>query len=47
MSEFIGIRRARVLGQGRVGTKDIEVDKTVFNTKDEWFRHSSQLDVVG
>ena len=47
VSEFIGIRRARVLGQGRVGTKDIEVDKTVFNTKDEWFSHSSQWDVVG
>ena len=47
IGEFIGIRRAKVLGQGKVGNKLIEVDKEVFNTKEEWFSHTSQWDAVG
>ena len=47
IGEFIGIRRAKVLGQGKVGNKLIEVSKEVFNAKKEWFSHTSQWDAVG
>ena len=47
VGEYIGIRRAKTAGRGRVGNRDIEVSNQVFNTKEEWYSHTSQWDVVG
>ena len=47
VGEYIGICRAKTAGRGRVGNRDIEVSSQVFNTKEEWYSHSSQWDVVG
>ena len=47
VSEFLGIRRAKTFGQGRVGREIREVNNEVFNTKEEWYSHTSQWDVVG
>ena len=42
ISEFIGIRKAKTLGQGRVGSKEMKISTDVFNTKEEWYSHTSQ-----
>ena len=47
VGEYIGIRKAKTTGRGRVGNRDIEIDNQVFNSKEEWYSHTSQWDTVG
>ena len=47
VSEFIGIRKAKTSGKAKVEGKEMKLAKEVFNSKEEWFSHSSQWDVVG
>ena len=47
VSEFAAIRRAKTVGKAHFNGKEVEVETTIYNTKDEWFSHTSQWDVVG
>ena len=47
VGEFLNIRKAKVLGTTRMKGKEVEVQREVYNNKDEWFSHCSQWDTVG
>ena len=47
VKESIRIRKAKINGRATLQGKEIEVDKEVFNTKEEWYSHTSMWDTVG
>ena len=46
LSEFSAIRRLKTQGVAQINGKEIEISKEVFNSKEEWFSHVGQWDVV-
>ena len=47
VNEFIRIRRAKCSGQARIQGERTKVAREVFNSKEEWYSHVSQRDIVG
>ena len=47
VKEMIEIKKAKSQGVARINGKEEKVNKEVFNTKDEWYSHTSMWDVVG
>ena len=47
LSEFSAIRKAKCKGLADFNGKEINISKSIFNTKEEWFSHISHWDVVG
>ena len=46
VNEFIRIRRAKCSGQARIQGERTKVAREVFNSKEEWYSHVSQWDIV-
>ena len=47
VTEFIDIRKVKTRGKVSILGKDREVSRDVFNSKEEWYSHTSQWDTVG
>ena len=47
VTEYIEIRKVKTKGQAYIQGKDRDVSKDIFNSKEEWFSHTSQWDSVG
>ena len=47
VTEYIEIRKAKTKGKAFIRGKDRDVSTDVFNSKEEWYSHTNQWDVVG
>ena len=47
VTEFIDIRKVKTSNKAFILGKDRYVSADIFNSKDEWFSHTSQWDIVG
>ena len=47
VSEYVKIREAKTTGMAIIGGRETAISRELFNSKEEWYSHTSQWDTVG